>query len=191
MQDRGESGREEMGAVKSYYVGPVRRAIIPVFLVGLVVVLLTLAFLSKDFRERYAFCMTALTLAIIMSPFILVVYYTRLWVSPEGVEVRQLGWRVATTWDNILELRMERYAEGLVLRNPLAGRGQWALRLGTLIPGWYKAAQYELVKKGLWFPLDPFAWYLRHGDLAAQIRQYAPALVTDVAPSEAKSEPRA
>jgi len=183
MQDRTESGRVDKGDAaagpKAYYISPMRRGFLPVFTLGILVFLCAGSLLAKDPLDRYALSATAIAVFCIMSPFILVVYYTRLRISPAGVHVRQLGWSVSTAWDNVLAVRMDRNAEGLVLREPLKGRGPLALRIGRLIPGWYRPEQYELVGQGRWIPLDPFAWHFRHGDLLARFRLHAPALFPD------------
>jgi hypothetical protein len=164
--------------MKGYFVGPIRLAVIPVFLLGIEAVLLTGALIADSPRERFALLATAATTFCIIFPWIFVVGYTRLFLTPAGLELRQLGYRLRTTWDNIQEIRLDRFCEGLVLRHPLEGGGRLALKAGLLLPGWYRGWQAEKVRSGLWIPLDPFAWHLRHGNLLEEMRRFAPELTS-------------
>lgn len=167
----------------------IRLAVIPVFLLGIEAVLLTGALIADSPRERFALLATAATTFCIIFPWIFVVGYTRLFLSPSGLEVRQLGYRLRTTWDNIQEIRLDRFCEGLVLRRPLESGGL-ALKVGFLLPGWYRGWQAEMVRSGLWIPLDPFAWHLRRGNLLEEMRRFAPALSELVSTGSFPSESR-
>jgi hypothetical protein len=163
--------------VKYYRVSPARLAVIPVFLLLLEIALLAGSCLVGTPRERFALLATAGTTFCIIFPFVFLVRYTRLSLSPGGLEVRQLGYRLKTTWDNIQEIRLDRGCEGLVLREPMKGGGVLALKTGFLLPVWYRSWQVDLVSRGVWIPLEPFSWHFRHGDLLEEIRRYAPGLV--------------
>lgn len=132
--------------------------------------------LARDDGDNRALWFTALVVVAVGGGSLALGLYPRLVVSDQGLVLRQVGWQVSTTWDAVERLALERGAEGLYLRKALTGTGAWALRVGRYLPAWYTAEQDRGVAGDRWFPLQPFAWWLRHGDLRQQLERHAPWL---------------
>jgi hypothetical protein len=122
----------------------------------------------------------ALVTAIIGPIFVLAIRSARLVVSEHGIELRQLGARVTTSWDNVAGLRLDRGREGLVLHRPLAGAG--AERLAAAASVTFQGAWLEdperraLIMEQRLIPIEAFAYWIEHGDLRAILTARVPAL---------------
>lgn len=118
--------------------------------------------------------------AIMLPIFVLAIRGARLWVTDDGIELRQLGMRVITPWNNVAGLRMVRGGEGIVLHRPLEGKG--AVRLaasagfGFRGASFYDAEQQQLIAEHRFIPIEPFAYWLEHGDLREALAGRVPAL---------------
>jgi hypothetical protein len=164
-------------SVRVYRVGPLRRAV-PLAVFGLpAAVLGASALTAADLDTRQALGLVAGALAVFGGLVYLLTRYPRLVVSAEGLAQHQIGWTIRTTWENVARLERGRGMLGFVLTAPLTGRGAAALRVGRFLPAWYSAEQDGFVEEGRWFPLEPFAWQFRHGNLADDIRRCAPRLL--------------
>lgn len=108
------------------------------------------------------------------------VSYARLELSQAGVRARAFRETVETTWPNIARVRLDHGAEGFVTQAPMEGAGaqRMAAGSGVMMNGvpLYDAEQRRLMEERRFIPLKPFAWHLRHGDLAAEIQRFAPSL---------------
>ena len=107
-------------------------------------------------------------LLLIAAFFLYMVYYTRLKVSPEGIEYFQLGYRLKTTWENIERIGMVptgmQTAEGLILReSALQGKA-----LGR------KNLERNRLDRAI--PLTFFQPRWREGGLGEEIKRFAPHL---------------
>lgn len=113
---------------------------------------------------------TAILLAIgaAMSPL---VWYPKLIVTPRGIEVRQVGWRIGTGWENIDWIDRSSL-RGAFLKDPV--KGPWGLRVGLYIPFFFDRQERELVATNRWIPLAPFSSYLQSRELDQDILRCAP-----------------
>lgn len=161
---------------KAYPLNPWRRWGTPGVLACMAAALLVLATSALGGSERRAAELTALVVAAIGVCTLPLGLYPRLIVSDERITLRHVGWQVSTTWENVERLDLQRGQEGLYVRDALTGGGAWALRVGRYLPAWYTAEQDRKANEGRWFPLQPFAWWLRHGDLRQRIERHAPRL---------------
>ena len=162
--------------MKVYRVSPIRMAIMPVIFGVFCIALSGGAAWVGDPGERLALLGASGIVAFIGVALFPLLWYPKLIVSSEGIELRQVSWRISVSWSNVKGVELCRSGEGLFLREPLRGHGNWALQVGRFLPAWYTAEQTELVAQGLWFPIGPFAWWLRHGDLLETLKQHLPHL---------------
>lgn len=161
---------------KIYRVSPWRLWGPPGVFACLAVAMLVAGALAQDDGDSRALLITALVVVAAGGGVLALGLYPRLVVSDHGLVLRHVGWRVSTTWDAVARLDLQRGNEGLYLRQALTGTGAWALRIGRYLPAWYTAEQDRGIAEGLWFPLQPFAWWLRRGDLQRQLERHAPWL---------------
>ncbi len=159
-----------------YRVRPLRMAAAVGVPALFAIALLGVSLLTTEPAERSALAVAGIIMVMVAAGLFPLVWYPKLLVSPSGIEIRQVGWSIRTTWDNVEAVELSPPGEGLLLRAPLTGRGAWALRVGRIIPAWYTPEQARLVAEGRWFPLSPFGWWLRHGDLLAELKRHAPGL---------------
>ncbi len=128
----------------------------------------------------------AMMMSLIYAPLVYgVCVYTRLIISPEGVDLRQMGFRLQSSWDNIEALDRTPGQEGFVLREPMEGKG--AVRLantsgvrivvsGAAMPA-YTGGRQDLVAQLRFIPIEPFAYWMKKGDLGDVISHFAPRLI--------------
>ncbi len=110
-------------------------------------------------------------------------HYPRLILDDDDITLHQLGMSLATTWDNLAALRMHG-RPGLELKAPLASGGAARLAdFGDFAIGgapMYDEEPRRLIAGQRFLPLDSMAYWLSHGDLAAQLTRRAPQLAADV-----------
>jgi hypothetical protein len=104
----------------------------------------------------------------------------KLVITADGIELRQAGANVSTPWSNIAALRMQHGAEGLVLHQPMNGKGAERLAAvsGVSVGGapMYDDERRQLLCEQRFIPLDGFSYWLHKGDLHETIMQRATAL---------------
>jgi hypothetical protein len=154
------------------------------------VVALPLA-LGGLFSGEFAFLIAAAMVTAILLPMVAwVTRAARLIVTPEGVEARQVGANLQSSWENVEEIRLVRGSEGFILREPMTGRGaerfavssQVAMRGAPL----YEAGRRQLLGEKRFIPFEAFAYWLDHGDLRQVQGQYAPDLLKNARTVEAE-----
>jgi hypothetical protein len=103
-------------------------------------------------------------------------------VGPEGIKIRGVDGLNSLTipWSNIERIRLKGNGEFLLLREPLETRSAknlpyWA---GVRYMGarFFDDEQLQYIAERRWVGLQPFAFWIRHGDMGDQIARYAPAL---------------
>lgn len=120
--------------------------------------------------------------------------HPRLVLSRDGIALHQLGYELATAWPNVAALHRGPGRAGLVLRQPLTGRGAERLARaaksmnragGPLRP--YPPEVLERIAARCYIPIEPFRYWLDHGDLERCLVQHAPWLAAgepaDAAPA--------
>lgn len=109
--------------------------------------------------------------------------HPRLVLSRDGVVLHHLGYDLATDWANLAALHRAPGQAGLVLRQPLSGRGAERLARaagsldrvgGPLRP--YPPEVLERIAARCYIPIEPFRYWLSHGDLERRLIQHAPWL---------------
>ena len=155
----------------SYDLPPTRKIILLCVLGAIELPLLALAL----FGGELAGLLAAVIVALILGPiaYLAAWRYPRLVLREEGIELQQLGWRVSTRWQNVAQI-IRSPSPGLILREPLEGRGAKTLAASNSLVAFYGSTGDALVSERRWFPLDPFAYWMDRGDLAQQLLRHAP-----------------
>ena len=121
----------------------------------------------------------------------------RLEVSPQGIAYHSLGYKVASTWDNIAgigDVQAGQYTyEGLLLRESGLQASEW-LRAGTAaypimsiiaaLGGRPIPPMQSLESYGRGIPLGLFVTNWRQGALGDDIRRYAPEIAAWTTPRD-------
>ena len=127
----------------------------------------------------------AVVSAIMLPIFWFVLRAAKLILTDSGLELHQVGVHVSTPWSNIASVRTQRKAEGLVLHEPMAGKGaeRLAIASGFSYGGapMYDEERRQLLYQQRFVPLDGFSYWLHKGDLQEAITRRAIALNSDVA----------
>ncbi len=163
---------------RTYRISPLRFSLIglpAVFVVGLLGVL---GIATSD----AALLIAALLVAMIFAPLIFIVWRTRLILSSEGVDLRQLGYRLTTSWSNVAAVDGTPGRQGFVLRYPLESRGAYRLAgmvdvqvvSGGVAMATYQGGRPDLVVQRRFIPFEAFGYWLSRGDLESTIRGFAP-----------------
>lgn len=165
--------------LRTYGISPRRRNL----MIGLWLILTLPLAIPGVWLPEPALLVSALLITAIMLPiFLLSIRAARLILSDDGIELRQLGLRVATSWDNVAGVRMVRGREGIVLHRPLEGKGaeRMAASAGIRFRGasFYDSEQQQLIAEHRFMPIEAFAHWLEHGDLREALRAHVPALAT-------------
>lgn len=112
--------------------------------------------------------------------------HPRLELTPRGIALVQLGYRLEADWPNCAELRLTPGGEGLVLRSPMTNPGArrfasaaGALRHGPGMLRLHPPEILEFIAARRYIPMEAFAHALRHGDLARRMAMHAPWLAPD------------
>ncbi len=116
-------------------------------------------------------------LAVVMY---LILRYTRLMLSAEGVKLYQLGYKLETGWDNVAYLYDEGFgSQGLVLHRPMDCPGARTLSRARNVAvegvNFYSDEQIQLIAERRFIPIDAFAYWLKHGRLRDDLNRRAPA----------------
>ncbi len=114
-------------------------------------------------------------------------YYPSLVLTPEGISRYNVGYTLSTSWDNIIELRLTRGFEGLILRQPMEDRGahRFAVaagaRFGIGAVPLYPTEIVKMIKAHRFIPIEAFAYWFKHGKLGDEIAGYAPGIAVQPA----------
>ncbi len=168
-----------------YHISPLRRfglwiAFSPIMLACLAPLLFVRSRGDLGDAELKGLLMCAFlgTLGLIMQ--LLFMDRAKLTLSPAGVKLKQTGYKLETSWENIVGLRLERGSEAFITGAPLTGKGAsllaWTSNVGVAGAAFYDQRQRELLQAGQLIPIEAFGWHFKHGNLSADIARYAPHL---------------
>jgi len=111
----------------------------------------------------------------------------KLILTAEGIETRQVGARLQSSWANVAGLRLVPGSEGFVLREPMSGSGpqRFASASHVRIRGaaLYDDVRLQLISELRFIPIEAFAYWLKQGDLREAIARVAPDLESRTDPS--------
>jgi hypothetical protein len=161
-----------------YHISPRRRGILLGVWLLFVAPLSVAAWYSRDLALVWVLLLLGTIMGVIfgLSGW----WYPRLVLHPGGVRLHHIGWTLDVEWDNVSGLRPNRGSEGLILRRPLSGSGAGRLAAsGKVAVGgvpFYGPEQRQLIAERRFVPLEPFAYWFKHGDLQREITRNAPWL---------------
>jgi hypothetical protein len=164
-----------------YHVGPLRLWLVPGIFVALAVLTPVLvAFDASLSGSRNVGILMGLFFLASGAATHLLLRYTRLVLSADGVKLRQFGYALETGWDNVAALDDSPDGEGLVLRRPMECRGAYTLstfrNTGVKGAALFSGEQLGLIAERRLIPLNAFAYRLKNGGLRDDLARRAPAL---------------
>ena len=128
-----------------------------------------------------------LVTAIMLPLMLWVDLAAKLILTAEGIETRQVGARLQSSWANVAGLRLVPGSEGFVLREPMSGSGpqRFASASHVRIRGaaLYDDVRLQLISELRFIPIEAFAYWLKQGDLREAIARMAPDLESRTDPS--------
>jgi hypothetical protein len=169
-----------------YHVSPARLAVMPAIFGGFCVLLLVAGYWQGELAVSLV---VSAILIVVGALSFLLVWYTRLRVCPDGIELRQAGKTYRLGWGRMERVILRSGIEGLVLHEPMKGWAANSLRIGLsplVIPvgsglGWGRMfvdpEQRRLVAEGRYVPLFMFGAYFRRGLVQRDIERFAPGLL--------------
>lgn len=161
-----------------YRVSPWRRWVLWYTMGPILLFFLICAAVAPASAEPLLLCSALMIL--IAAPIEWIIRRTKLVLNAEGVVLRQAGYRLETSWANVIRLRLDRGREGFILASPLEGKGAHRLASfrGASMNGapMYDGEQQQLLAERRFIPFEAFAWHLRRGRLRADLEDFAPHL---------------
>lgn len=163
-----------------YHISPVRMWLLPGPLLVLAAVLVVASFFITDKAGQAGSVVLAimfLSMAVLFSPLVI---YPRLELSAKGITLRQIGYKLETTWDNVAQLHDVRSREGLILHLPMECRGAFVMRAfssrSIQYMRIYDDLQRRLLSERRFIPIEAFAYWLKHGQLRDDLARHAPSI---------------
>jgi hypothetical protein len=164
--------------VTTYHLSPRRRWLLLVIWAALVLPILALGVTTSEL----ALVITGGITGVIVGVFFAVagLWFPRLVISESGIERHDLGYRLGTSWANVSAVRLTKLSEGLILHEPMSGKGATRLRragaprLGGGSLSLYRGDVRELVAEQRFLPLEAFAYWIDHGALGDDLRRHLP-----------------
>jgi hypothetical protein len=93
----------------------------------------------------------------------LIVRYTRLVLSSDGIKLYQFGYQLETTWDNVSHFYDMPGAQGLVLHRPMDCRGAKVFGAARNVGELFSEDEIQLIAERRFIPIEPFAYWLKRG----------------------------
>lgn len=167
------------GVIRVYRISPWRRGLfaglgflimLPILIAGLV-------------SQNAGMFVACGIIALIWAPCYYLVHSARLILSAEGVQFKQLGYGLSTSWENVTRLWLLKGQEGFELAQPMenfsarmlsgTADSQFVVQSAVVdpVPG---EDRRGLVVARRFIPLDGFVYWVDRGDLLDEIRRFAP-----------------
>ncbi len=142
--------------------------------------------LSGIIERDPAMVLVAGIFSAIMLPIVWLAFRaTKLVLTADGIELRQAGAHVSTPWSNVAAIRTQRGAEGLILHQPMTGKGAEGLAAvsGMSIGGapMYGEDIRQLLHEKRFISLNGFSYWLHKGDLHEAIKARSTTLSSEPA----------
>ena len=172
-----------IGSRHAYHVSPLRQLIPWMLFLPLAGGLAIGALLSDTPGDAAALWMGSTAFAVVLLGIFWMIRHARLDIGPDGVVLRQIGYRFETPWTNIIAMRVDRGHESFVTAQPVGGKGASTVAAAASISPYalYDSEQQALIEEHRLIPFEAFAWHLRNGMLVREIRRFAPHLASDLA----------
>ncbi len=172
-----------------YHVSPWRQLVPWILFMPLAVPLAITALLVDAASDRAGLWFLSIAFTTVTLGIFWMIRRARLDIGPDGVVLRQIGFRFESPWSNIVAMRVDRGHESFVTAAPVAGKGASTVAAAASIAPYamYDAAQQSLLDEHRLIPIEAFAWHLRNAMMAREIRRFAPHLASDLAQLDAKT----
>jgi hypothetical protein len=164
-----------------YRVGPWRQAIGWMFVPAAAGLAIAAMFADAP-DERAGLWTGAAMLALVTCGIVWMIRRARLEAGPDGIVLRQIGFRLESTWANVVAVRTDRGHEGFMTAEPVSGKGMSTVAAAASVApyGMYDGVQQALLDQHRFIPIEAFAWHLRKGTLRRDINAWAPHLANDL-----------
>jgi len=160
-----------------YHISPLRLWLVPGMLIIIALFMLALPYLEPDAPDTGN---VVIYIGIFFFAFAAVMYlilrYTRLVLSADGIKLYQFGYKLETGWDNVANFYDMSGAQGLVLHHPMDCRGAKVFGAFRNVGELFNEEQIQLIAERRFIPIEPFAYWLKHGQLRDDLIRRAPAL---------------
>jgi hypothetical protein len=181
--------RSSLNARHVYHVSPWRQLVPWILFLPLAVPLAFAALLVDATSDRAALWVASMAFMTVILCIFWMIRRARLEIGPDGIVLKQIGFRFESPWSNVVAMRLDRGHEGFVTTAPVAGKGASTLAVAASMAPYamYDGAQQSLLDEQRLIPIEAFAWYLRNGMMAREIRRFAPHLASDLEQLDAKA----
>jgi hypothetical protein len=160
-----------------YHISPLRLWLVPGMLIIIAIFILALPYLEPDAPDTGNFIIyIGIFFLVFAAVMYLIMRYTRLVLSSEGVKLYQFGYKLETAWSNVANLYDMPGAQGLVLHRPMDCRGAKVFGAFRNVGELFNEEQIQLIAERRFIPIGPFAYWLKHGQLRDDLIRRAPAL---------------
>lgn len=165
-----------------YHLSPLRMWLTSGMVVIIPIFILALAFSDKpaSAHTRNLTIYIGIFFFAFAAVMILILRYTRLALSADGIKLYQLGFKLETDWNNVAYLYDAPGGEGLVLHRPMECRGARLLSIFRNVEvegvNLYGDEQIRFIAEHRFIPIEAFAYWLKKGQLRDDLIRHAPAL---------------
>ena len=168
---------------KVYHISPLRLWLAPaIFVIVAVLAPVVVAFDASLSGSRNVGIFMGIFFFALGLGMYLLLRYTRLMLSADGIKLYQVGYVLETDWDNVAYLDDSPDAEGLVLHRPMTCSGAYKLSKHRNVSmkggALFSDEQLQLIAEHRLIPLNAFAYRLKHDQLRDELARRAPALST-------------
>lgn len=164
-----------------YHISPLRLWLVPGMFIILAVFFLAVVVSDSNSPDKGN---AGIYIVIFFFAFAAIMYlilrFTRLMLSADGIKLYQLGYKLETDWDNVAYLYDASGGEGLVLHRPMVCRGARTLSRFRNVEvegaNVYGDEQIQCIAEHRFIPIEAFAYWLKKGQLRDDLIRHAPAL---------------
>ncbi len=159
-----------------YRLSPLRRVILDG--IGLAMLALPVGMFMLGGKATGVALIVFLCMAPTLAILFFCAWFPRIIVGPDGLRFRgAIGFSSQLIpWTNVERLRLKPSGEGVILREPLQTRAaaHWKNWTGVAFMGarFFDDEEQKYIDQQRYVQIQPFAFWLRHGDLATQIAHY-------------------
>ena len=159
-----------------YRISPIRQGA----MIGACAIIMGPLIISAWFTDNSVLLIVTVIVAAVFILFLWFFgYYPSLTFSRAGIELNYIGCHLKAPWNNVANLWQEQGSEGFLLHNPMTEPGAARLARSTNFrfagTSFYGSSQrQQWINEQRFIPIEPFAWWLHHGNLQQDLRAFTP-----------------
>lgn len=139
-----------------YHISPLRRFVMLIVFSPFLLVFAPLMLSAKRGERELGLLMFAFLGTLVLIMQLLFIERAKLTLSPAGVKLKQTGYKLETSWENIAGLRLARGSEAFITGAPMTGKGAsllaWTSNVGVAGAAFYDQQQRGLLQAGQLIP---------------------------------------